>query len=128
MIYIECFENIISYHYPIIEGCSSQIIMCMKVQIDGKKYNYYQQNDTIIISDNELYNKMDYMKITPLKKHLNWISFCKNAGVFYYVKINGVVIPNGEYEFVDITRTLKLKKIINNDKLRNLIKANNQHD
>jgi hypothetical protein len=128
MIYIECFEDIISYHYSIIEGCSSQIIMYMKVQLDEKKYNYYQQNDTIIISDSELYNKLDYMEIIPLKKHLNWINLCRNTGVLYYVKINGVVIPDGEYEFVDITRTLKLKKIINNDKFRNIIKTNNQHD
>ena len=116
MIYVECFEDITMYQYIILKGGAISNICIMKVIINGNIYNYNQSKKVIIISNNEIYSNLHNSYCTiPLKQHFELLDLSKKRGIVFYVKINGTVVNDKEYEFVDMTRTFKLKQLLNNE-------------
>lgn len=105
------------YRFAILEGGTVSDICSMKVVIDGDIYNYYQSKDAIIITDNKIYSDLHTPYCTiPLKRHFELLDLSKKNGKVFYVKINGKVVDDKEYEFVDMSRFLKLKKLFNTNK------------
>lgn len=114
MIYVGCFEDITMYRFAILEGGTVSDICSMNVIIDGNTYNYYQSKEAIIISDNKIYSDLHTPYCTiPLKKHFELFELSKKTGKVFYIKINGRVVEDKDYEFVDLTRILKLRKLFN---------------
>lgn len=114
MICVGCYEDITMYKFAILNGGTVSDICSMKVIIDGNIYNYYQSKEVIIISDNKVYSQLhEPYCIIPLKKHFELLELSKKSGNVFYVKINGNVVLDKEYEFVDMTRILKLRKLFN---------------
>ncbi len=120
MIRIGCYEDITMYKFAILEGGTVSDICSMNVIIDGDIYNYYQSKEVIIISNNKIYSNLHTPYCTiSLKKHFELIELSKKIGKVFFVKINGQVVNDNEYEFVDMTRILKLRKLFNTHKLIN---------
>lgn len=114
MISIGCYEDITMYRFVILEGGTVSDICSMQVIIDGNTYNYYQSKKVIIITNNKIYSDLHTpYSIIPLKRHFELIDLTKKSGNVLYVKINGVVVNDKEYEFVDISRTLKIRQLLN---------------
>jgi len=111
MVTIKFYEDILFYHCMILDAVTTSDILYTKVVINDKTYNYYQTKSTIIITERYLGQIYDKSNIIPLKNHLAFIDVAKQEGLNFYVKINNVVYNDTEYEFVDITRNLKLKRI-----------------
>jgi hypothetical protein len=112
MISVGYFEDITMYQFMILEGGTVSDICTTRVVIDNNIYNYYQSKEAIIITDNIVYSKLHEPYCTiPLSMHLDLLDQSKKSGKVFYVKINGRVVNDTDYEFVNITRSLKLKKL-----------------
>ena len=105
----------------ILDAGTTRDVLQTKVIINDKTYNYYQTQSTIIITERDLGGMYDKSDIIPLKNHLAFIDVSKKEGLNFYVKINNVVYNDTEYEFVDITRNLKLKQIKNKLLLKSVL-------
>lgn len=117
MILIGCYEDVVMYCFSILEGGTVSVICFMKVIIDGYVYDYYQSKDIIIITNNKNYCKLHTPYCTiPLNKHFELLELSKKNGNTFYVKINGKVVNDNEYKFIDISRILKIRKIFNMNK------------
>jgi len=121
MVTIKFYEDIIFYHYMILDAGTTRDVLHTKVVINDKTYNYYQTQSTIIITERDLGGMYDKSDIIPLKNHLAFIHTAKQEGLNFYVKINNIVYNDTEYEFVDITRNLKLKQIKNKLLLKSVL-------
>lgn len=82
-------------------------ILYTRVSIEGKLYNYYQKDTTIIITKENYYNKDDYnqMYLCSPSRHINNIENYEK----YEVRFLGNRIKN--FIFIDKLRILKLNKL-----------------
>ena len=117
MITIQFFEDITLYHYIILDAGTKNDILYTRVIIDGKISYYYQTTDVIIIRDIFLGSLYEIHSVIPIKKHLELLTITM-MNQYICVKVHNRNLDKGEYEFVDITRTLKLKKLLENDRYR----------
>jgi hypothetical protein len=97
----------------IYEAGTSSNVLYTRVIIDDIIYNYYQFKETIIINVKTLGTLHNIHSIIPLRNHLGLLDVMMSNGTYFCVQIHNDNLDKNEYEFVDITRTLKLKKITN---------------
>lgn len=109
MIYVNFVDNIYMLRFLLLENGTTSNVLYTTVSIEGKIYNYYQKDDTIIITSQNYHNehKDDYNKLY-LCSPIRHISNLENLEK-YYIKFNGNVINN--LIFVDKSRLFKLNKL-----------------
>ena len=97
----------------ILDASTTNDVLYTKVMIDDVIYNYYQTQSVIIITEKDLGKMIHKSNVIPIKNHLAFIDIAKNDDIDFFIKVNNIIITDKEYEFVDMTRNLKLKKIKN---------------
>lgn len=121
MITVKFFEDITLYDFMVYEAGTSSDVLHTRVLINDVIYNYYQFKYAIIMNIQSLGTLHNvHSKISPIN-HLRFLDISKQNGIYHCVRMWNRNLEKGEYEFIDITRNLKLKKITNkltNEKVR----------
>jgi hypothetical protein len=116
MININFFDDIYLLRFVILQTEIESDVLYTRVLVNKKVLNYYQKDSTIIITkENHHDGHGNYNKIysSSPNRHINL--FNKNKfNTSYNIRLNGSnLIPDYDFQFIDISRSLKLNKILN---------------
>ena len=115
MININFFDNIYLLRFMILESGVISNVLYTKVLVNKKVLNYYQKDNTIIITEENYHDGRDnYNKIysSSPNRHINLF----NENKFnrkYNIRLNGSnLIPDYDFQFIDVSIIRKLNKIL----------------
>lgn len=116
MIDIKFFDDIYLLRFMILESGTIFDVLYTKVMVNKKILNYYQKDVTIIITEENYHDDHgEYNKIysSNPNRHINLFNESK-FNRRYNIRLNGSnLIPDYDFRFIDVSRTLKLNKILN---------------
>jgi len=107
---IECFEDIKFYDYLLFDTVFLHRVNYMPVYLYKEQFYYYQYENSILLTTNEMKNK-DYIPgILDLRNYIEVIN--KRLRIEHFnINIDGYHAPIVEANLINISRNFKINKI-----------------